>query len=154
MFEKSSSPSRRTVLIGSAAAGAATLFPARSTIAAGEGNERTALRPFSVHVPEAELVDLRRRIAATRWPDRETVKDQSQGIRLAKLTPLVEYWGAGYDWRNAEAVKSVAVGDLPPGWRRLPRRIESDVPAFYIGLGDQCSTTTGGAFVWRRDRFA
>ncbi|MFL5200542.1 MAG: epoxide hydrolase family protein, partial [Microvirga sp.] len=50
-----------------------------------------------------ELVDLRRRIATTRWPDQETVTDQSQGIQLAKLTPLVAYWGSGYDWRKAEA---------------------------------------------------
>ena len=62
----------------------------------------TAIRPFQVHVPEAALVDLRRRIAATRWPDRETVNNQSQGIQLGKLKPLVEYWGTGYDWRKAE----------------------------------------------------
>jgi pimeloyl-ACP methyl ester carboxylesterase len=48
-------------------------------------------------------VDLRRRIAATRWPDRETVNDRSQGIQLAKLQELVRYWGTGYDWRKAEA---------------------------------------------------
>ena len=59
--------------------------------------------PFTVDVPEEALDDLRRRIAATRWPDRETVDDQSQGIQLAKLKPLVEYWGTGYDWRKAEA---------------------------------------------------
>ena len=63
----------------------------------------TAIRPFQVHVPEVALVDLRRRIAETRWPDRETVDDQSQGIQLRKLKPLVEYWGTGYDWRKAEA---------------------------------------------------
>ena len=61
------------------------------------------IRPFRVNVPEKDLVDLRARIAATRWPDRETVNDQSQGIQLAKLKPLVEYWGTGYDWRKAEA---------------------------------------------------
>jgi pimeloyl-ACP methyl ester carboxylesterase len=65
--------------------------------------EDTAIRPFRVNVPEEQLVDLRRRIAATRWPDQETVNDQSQGIQLAKLKPLVEYWGTGYDWRKAEA---------------------------------------------------
>jgi pimeloyl-ACP methyl ester carboxylesterase len=62
-----------------------------------------AIRPFRVAVPEADLVDLRRRIAATRWPDRQTVDDQSQGIQLEKLRPLVDYWGTGYDWRKAEA---------------------------------------------------
>jgi len=62
-----------------------------------------AIRPFQVNVPEKELVDLRQRIAATRWPDRETVTDSSQGAQLAKLQPLVRYWGTGYDWRKAEA---------------------------------------------------
>jgi pimeloyl-ACP methyl ester carboxylesterase len=62
-----------------------------------------AIRPFNVEIPETQLIDLRRRIAATRWPDRETVNDQSQGIQLAKLKPLVEYWGTSYDWRKAEA---------------------------------------------------
>jgi pimeloyl-ACP methyl ester carboxylesterase len=65
--------------------------------------EDTAIRPFRVNVPEEQLVDLRRRIAATRWPDRETVDDQSQGIQLAKLQELVRYWGTDYDWRKAEA---------------------------------------------------
>ena len=62
-----------------------------------------AIRPFRVNVPEKELVDLRQRIAATRWPDRETAADASQGAQLAKLQELVRYWGDGYDWRRAEA---------------------------------------------------
>ena len=62
-----------------------------------------ALSPFRGYVPEVDIVDLRRRIAATRWPGSETVDDQSQGIQLAKLKPLVEYWGTGYNWRKAEA---------------------------------------------------
>src|SRR2546422_11457802 len=62
-----------------------------------------AIRPFHVDVPEEALVDLRRRIAATRWPDKETVKDQSQGVQLAKLQGLVRYWGTDYDWRKVEA---------------------------------------------------
>jgi pimeloyl-ACP methyl ester carboxylesterase len=61
------------------------------------------IRPFRVNVPEEELVELRRRVAATRWPDRETVNDRSQGVQLAKLQELVRYWGTDYDWRNAEA---------------------------------------------------
>jgi hypothetical protein len=61
------------------------------------------VRPFRIDVPEAELVDLRRRVAATRWPDRETVTVQSQGVQLAKIQPLVRYWGTDYDWRKAEA---------------------------------------------------
>jgi len=88
-----------TAAMGIAAAGVASLFPAHpAPAAAGD-----AIRPFRVHVPEADLVDLRRRIATTRWPDPETVDDQSQGIQLAKIKPLVAYWGTGYDWRKAEA---------------------------------------------------
>jgi len=62
-----------------------------------------AIRPFNVKVPENALIDLRQRIAATRWPDRETVPDRSQGVQLEKLQALVRYWGTGYDWRKAEA---------------------------------------------------
>jgi pimeloyl-ACP methyl ester carboxylesterase len=61
------------------------------------------VRPFRVDVPEADLDDLRRRIAATRWPDRETVPDRSQGAKLAEMQELVRYWGTDYDWREAEA---------------------------------------------------
>ena len=61
------------------------------------------IRPFNVKVPESALVDLRHRIAATRWPDRETVPDRSQGVQLEKLQALARYWGTGYDWRKAEA---------------------------------------------------
>jgi hypothetical protein len=79
------------------------------TSAAGPASAQPAprddasIRPFRIHVPEAQLVDLRNRIAATRWPDKETVGDQSQGIELAKVQELVRYWGDGYDWRKAEA---------------------------------------------------
>src|SRR6266404_2660739 len=65
--------------------------------------ESDAIRPFKVKVPQAAIDDLRRRIAATRWPDKETVPDQSQGAQLARLQALVQYWGGGYDWRKAEA---------------------------------------------------
>jgi pimeloyl-ACP methyl ester carboxylesterase len=67
------------------------------------GASTGAIRPFRVDVPEQALVDLRQRIAATRWPDKETVADQSQGVQLARLQELVRYWGSGYDWRKAEA---------------------------------------------------
>ena len=63
----------------------------------------TSIRAFHAHVPNAALVDLRKRVAATRWPDRETVPDRSQGAPLEKLQGLVEYWGKDYDWRKAEA---------------------------------------------------
>jgi pimeloyl-ACP methyl ester carboxylesterase len=62
-----------------------------------------AIRPFKIHVPEAQLTDLHKRIAATRWPDKETVSDASQGVQLAQVQALVQYWGNGYDWRKAEA---------------------------------------------------
>ena len=62
-----------------------------------------SIRPFHITVPDEALVDLRRRIAATRWPERETVDDASQGVQLAKLQELVRYWGTDYDWRKAEA---------------------------------------------------
>jgi hypothetical protein len=64
---------------------------------------KDSIRPFKVKVPEKDLVELRRRIAMTRWPDKETVADQSQGVQLAKLEDLVRYWGTDYDWRKAEA---------------------------------------------------
>ena len=62
-----------------------------------------AIRPFTVHVPDEALADLKRRIAATRWPARETVTDQSQGVQLATVQTLARYWGTEYDWRQCEA---------------------------------------------------
>ncbi|CAG2155194.1 hypothetical protein LMG31506_05320 [Cupriavidus yeoncheonensis] len=62
-----------------------------------------AIRPFRVSVPQEALTDLRRRIAATRWPSRETVDDASQGVRLATMQKLAEYWATRHDWRKAEA---------------------------------------------------
>jgi pimeloyl-ACP methyl ester carboxylesterase len=94
-----SSLDRRGFLASSAAVGAATLLPA----AARAGAEGDAIRPFRIDVPEDQLVDLQRRVLATRWPDKETVGDRSQGTQLANLQELVRYWGSGYDWRKAEA---------------------------------------------------
>src|SRR5215208_6280695 len=62
-----------------------------------------AVRPFRVDVPEEDLDDLRRRIAATRWPERETVDDSSQGVRLATIRELARYWDTDYDLRRFEA---------------------------------------------------
>jgi pimeloyl-ACP methyl ester carboxylesterase len=62
-----------------------------------------SIRPFRLNVPQEQLDDLRRRIAATRWPDQETVSDRSQGVQLATMKELVRYWGSNYDWRKAEA---------------------------------------------------
>ena len=63
----------------------------------------TSIRPFTAHIPQADLDDLRRRLAATRWPSRELVGDRSQGVQLATLKELVRYWATDYDWRKAEA---------------------------------------------------
>ena len=57
-------------------------------------------RPFTVEIPEADLEDLRARIAATRWPEKETVADQSQGVQLATMQALARYWATEYDWRK------------------------------------------------------
>jgi len=62
-----------------------------------------AIRPFHVNVPEAELTELRRRINATKWPERETVTDASQGVQLATIQALARYWATDYDWRKIEA---------------------------------------------------
>jgi hypothetical protein len=62
-----------------------------------------AIREFHVNVPESELNELRRRINATRWPERETVADDSQGVQLATIQGLARYWGKDYDWRKVEA---------------------------------------------------
>jgi pimeloyl-ACP methyl ester carboxylesterase len=64
--------------------------------------DKSAIRPFHVNVPEAELTELRRRINATKWPERETVTDASQGVQLATMQKLVQYWGTEYDWRKCE----------------------------------------------------
>ncbi|MGW1550178.1 epoxide hydrolase family protein [Streptomyces sp. NPDC002346] len=65
-------------------------------------SERESIRPFRVNIPERELTDLRRRIMATRWPDRETARDQSQGVQLATVKELASYWGTSYNWRHIE----------------------------------------------------
>ena len=69
---------------------------ARSAVA----SEGSAIRPFRNNVPEAELTELRRRIMATKWPERETVTDASQGVQLATIQALARYWATEYDWRK------------------------------------------------------
>jgi pimeloyl-ACP methyl ester carboxylesterase len=65
--------------------------------------DKSAIRPFDINIPETELTDLRRRINATRWPERELVPDQSQGVQLATMQKLARYWTTDYDWRRCEA---------------------------------------------------
>ncbi|MBV8103975.1 MAG: alpha/beta fold hydrolase [Hyphomicrobiales bacterium] len=120
MSAVSSPTTRRNVLAGSAALGAASLLSAHRTIAAAAGDAPSsrppnqgdssmsttgdvAIRPFQFKAPEDALVDLRRRIAATRWPDKETIADQTQGVELATIQELARYWGTDYDWRKIEA---------------------------------------------------
>jgi Epoxide hydrolase N terminus len=118
MSAVSSSPTWRNFLVTLAAAGAfglvllaapsyAQTVPSANAQAPvsglGAAVEDNAVRPFHINVPEEALVDLRRRIAATRWPDRETVNDRSQGVQLATMQELIRYWGTDYDWRKAEA---------------------------------------------------
>jgi pimeloyl-ACP methyl ester carboxylesterase len=108
--------SRRRMLKGSSAAlaalglGATTGFGKLVSVHANHRETMTQsttthpeIRPFRVKIPQAALADLRRRITATRWPDKETVADASQGAPLDKLQELVQYWGSGYSWRKTEA---------------------------------------------------
>ena len=96
-----------TLLIVSAALGITSLSSAQSPSPAASGAaaaEDKSIRPFTVPiVPQAALDDLRRRIAATRWPEKETVADQTQGVQLATMLKLASYWGKDYDWRKCEA---------------------------------------------------
>jgi pimeloyl-ACP methyl ester carboxylesterase len=66
-------------------------------------SDRTAVRPFHVNIPEAELTEMRKRIKATRWPERETVTDESQGVKLSMMQDLARYWATDYDWRKVES---------------------------------------------------
>src|SRR6185437_14859759 len=65
--------------------------------------DRAAIRPFEVHVPEDQLAELRRRLAAARLPSRELVTDRSQGVQSATVQELARYWASEYDWRKCEA---------------------------------------------------
>jgi pimeloyl-ACP methyl ester carboxylesterase len=72
-------------------------------VTVGTSPDTSAIRPFTVEIPETDLEDLRSRIAATRWPERETVEDDSQGVPLALMQDLARYWATEYDWRKCEA---------------------------------------------------
>jgi pimeloyl-ACP methyl ester carboxylesterase len=75
----------------------------KDTIILGEPGGDTSIRPFSYHATDDELADLKRRIRETRWPDRETVDDDTQGVQLATMQKLADYWASEYDWRKCEA---------------------------------------------------
>ena len=90
---------RRDILGALATVGATSLLPALPSAA----DDGSAIIPFRITIPDEQIAELRRRIAATRWPDRETVSDQSQGAKLEELQQLVRYWRSDYDWRKVEA---------------------------------------------------
>jgi len=91
-------PDRRKVLAASAVVVASNLIPAQTQSA----TTSDSIRPFRINVTNAELTELRKRINATRWPERETVPDDSQGVPLAMMQELARYWGEDYDWRKCE----------------------------------------------------
>src|SRR3954447_9253474 len=97
MSDPQLSLSRREVLAAAAAAGATSMIPMPLSAAAGD------TRPFKVNFPDEALADLRRRIAATKWPRQELVKDASQGVQLATMRKLANYWQNEHDWRRIEA---------------------------------------------------
>jgi len=91
--------SRRTFMAGGAVAGAMGIMP--STARAQDGG--ASVRAFQVAIPAAQLVDMKRRVAAVRWPERETVRDDTQGVPTDRLKPIMDYWAGEYDWRALEA---------------------------------------------------
>jgi len=82
---------------------AATALGVVSAMPAPAADNDTAIRPFRVKVPEADLAELRRRIVATKWPEQEPVPDASQGVQRATMQKLARYWATDYDWRKVEA---------------------------------------------------
>lgn len=93
------SPTRRELLAATTAVALTSQLP--GTLRA-QGTD-SPIRPFRVHIPDEALGDLRRRIATVQWPERETVPDTSQGVQLATMQELAQYWATGYDWRKVEA---------------------------------------------------
>jgi len=107
-FDPTESPSLTRRRLLAASASALALSPVAFSVPALADAIRPAggdaqIRPFRVHVPDAELADLKRRIGATKWPSRELVTDASQGVRLATMRELANHWQTNYDWRKLEA---------------------------------------------------
>src|SRR5436190_11638144 len=82
---------------------ATATIPAMAGDAATSKENRDAIRPFHINVPKAKLTDLRKRINATKWPERELVTDASQGVQLGTMQKLADYWAKDYNWRKIEA---------------------------------------------------
>ena len=105
-----------------------------------------AIRPFQVEISDGQLADLRRRIAETRWPSKELVDDSSQGVQLATLQALAEYWTTDYDWRRCEARLNAlpqftteidGLGPLHPRQVAARERAAADHHARLARLGDR-----------------
>lgn len=112
MFAATSTLIRRALLATSISAVAMTFalpaFPALAQVNTGSkvaavAAEDTAIRPFRFRASAEDLADLKRRVAATKWPDGELVSDDTQGVRLATMQKLADYWANQYDWRKVEA---------------------------------------------------
>jgi pimeloyl-ACP methyl ester carboxylesterase len=103
MSATSSSLNRRGFFASSEAVAAAGLFPAAAVAANQATTQDGAIRPFHIDVPQEVLIDLRRRVLAMQWPERETVADGSQGVQLATIQKLAHHWATDYDWRKVEA---------------------------------------------------
>ena len=99
MSAVSLSPTRRELLAATSAVSAISMLPGTLRAAAGDAS----IHPFTISISQDEITGLRRRIGATRWPDKETVADQSQGVQLATMQKLADYWATDYDWRKCEA---------------------------------------------------
>src|ERR1700712_5234623 len=106
MTSSASQPTRRQLLQGSLAAGftvAASAALGQAPASAAPSARPTDIRPFRVAIPREQVVEMRRRVAATRWPSRELVTDRSQGVQLASAQALARFWATRYDWRRFEA---------------------------------------------------
>jgi pimeloyl-ACP methyl ester carboxylesterase len=99
MSDEYSSHTRRTVLAASAAAGAASLLRTEASAAV----DPKSIHPYRIKFSKEAVADMRKRINATKWPEVETVDDDSQGVRLATMQKLARYWGKSYDWSRCEA---------------------------------------------------
>jgi hypothetical protein len=96
------SPASAPSAIGSAAVADTSVIGAAAT---AQPSGDTSIRPFKFHASDEDLADFKRRIAATRWPERETVADATQGVNLATMQKLAHYWQTEYEWRKAEATR-------------------------------------------------
>ena len=95
--------SRQFILVTAIATTIGPVFADSSSQTVPSSGQADSMRPFRVKFPEEALSDLRRRLIATRWPEKETVNDESQGVQLATMKQLVRYWSSDYDWRKIEA---------------------------------------------------